>query len=157
MVGAGGIGCELLKTLVLSGFEDIEMARPPAVARALRPRRFHAQIDMDTIEISNLNRQFLFRKHNRGEAKAVVARAAVLRFRPAARVVAHVGNVKEARFGPDFVARFSLVLNGLDNLDARRHVNRLCLAAGVPLVESGTAGYLGQARRGAACEQRVLY
>jgi ubiquitin-like 1-activating enzyme E1 B len=26
----------------------------------------------------------------------------------------------------------------------RRHVNRLCLAAGVPLVESGTAGYLGQ-------------
>jgi hypothetical protein len=27
MVGAGGIGCELLKTLVLSGFEDIEMVR----------------------------------------------------------------------------------------------------------------------------------
>jgi molybdopterin/thiamine biosynthesis adenylyltransferase len=27
MVGAGGIGCELLKTLVLSGFEDIQMAR----------------------------------------------------------------------------------------------------------------------------------
>ena len=29
-------------------------------------------------------------------------------------------------------------------LKARRHVNRLCLAAGVPLVESGTAGFLGQ-------------
>lgn len=28
--------------------------------------------------------------------------------------------------------------------DARRHVNRLCQAAGVPLIESGTAGYLGQ-------------
>lgn len=37
-----------------------------------------------------------------------------------------------------------MVLNGLDNLEARRHVNRLCLAAGVPLVESGTAGFLGQ-------------
>ena len=34
MVGAGGIGCELLKTLVLSGFEDIEM------------------IDLDTIDVS---------------------------------------------------------------------------------------------------------
>lgn len=29
--------------------------------------------------------------------------------------------------------------------DARRHVNKLCLAGNVPLIESGTAGYLGQA------------
>ncbi len=41
MVGAGGIGCELLKTLVLSGFDDIEMARShcaqplPAIAHTL--------------------------------------------------------------------------------------------------------------------------
>lgn len=28
--------------------------------------------------------------------------------------------------------------------DARRHVNKICMAAGLPLVESGTAGYLGQ-------------
>ena len=27
---------------------------------------------------------------------------------------------------------------------ARNHVNRMCLAADVPLIESGTAGYLGQ-------------
>jgi len=30
------------------------------------------------------------------------------------------------------------------HLAARRHVNRMCLAADVPLIESGTAGYLGQ-------------
>ena len=35
----------------------------------------------------------------------------------------------------------NVVLNGLENLDARRHVKRLCLAAGVSLVESGTTGY----------------
>lgn len=28
--------------------------------------------------------------------------------------------------------------------DARRHVNKMCMAAEIPLVESGTAGYLGQ-------------
>ena len=35
-------------------------------------------------------------------------------------------------------------MNALDNKAARSHVNRLCLAADVPLIESGSAGYLGQ-------------
>ncbi len=70
----------------------------------------------------------------------------MLRFRPQARITAHFDNVKSAAFDSAFFKRFDVVLNGLDNLDARRHVNRLCLAAEVPLVESGTAGYLGQAR-----------
>jgi molybdopterin/thiamine biosynthesis adenylyltransferase len=73
-----------------------------------------------------------------------VAREAVLKFRPGVDIVAHHGNVKNAEFDIDFFKQFSVVLNGLDNLEARRHVNRLCLAAGVPLVESGTTGYLGQ-------------
>lgn len=35
-------------------------------------------------------------------------------------------------------------MNALDNRVARNHVNRMCLAANVPLVETGTAGYAGQ-------------
>jgi len=73
-----------------------------------------------------------------------VARESVLRFRPDAKIVAHFDNVKSAPFDVSFFRTFDVVLNGLDNLDARRHVNRRCLAAEVPLVESGTAGYLGQ-------------
>lgn len=126
MVGAGGIGCELLKTLALSDFSDIHV------------------IDMDTIEVSNLNRQFLFRKWHVGQSKAKVARDAVLRFRPHINITAYHANVKDSKFNVDFFKQFNVVLNGLDNLDARRHVNRLCLAADVPLVESGTTGFLGQ-------------
>nr|XP_019701324.1 SUMO-activating enzyme subunit 2 isoform X2 [Elaeis guineensis] len=126
MVGAGGIGCELLKTLALSGFQDIHI------------------IDMDTIEVSNLNRQFLFRQSHVGQSKAKVARDAVLKFRPHISITPHHANVKDPEFNVDFFKDFNVVLNGLDNLDARRHVNRLCLAAGVPLVESGTTGFLGQ-------------
>ncbi|CAL0333576.1 unnamed protein product [Lupinus luteus] len=126
MVGAGGIGCELLKTLALSGFHDIHI------------------IDMDTIEVSNLNRQFLFRQSHVGQSKAKVARDAVLKFRPDISITSYHANVKDPDFNVDFFKQFSVVLNGLDNLDARRHVNRLCLAADVPLVESGTTGFLGQ-------------
>jgi ubiquitin-like 1-activating enzyme E1 B len=126
MVGAGGIGCELLKTLALSGFQDIHI------------------IDMDTIEVSNLNRQFLFRQSHVGQSKAKVARDAVLRFRPHISITSHHANVKDPDFDVDFFKQFNVVLNGLDNLDARRHVNRLCLAADIPLVESGTTGFLGQ-------------
>lgn len=35
-------------------------------------------------------------------------------------------------------------MNALDNRAARNHVNRMCLAADIPLIESGTAGYAGQ-------------
>ncbi|KAL5678159.1 hypothetical protein ACJX0J_014290, partial [Zea mays] len=126
MVGAGGIGCELLKTLALSGFSDIHI------------------IDLDTIEVSNLNRQFLFRQSHVGQSKAKVARDAVLKFRPNININPYHANVKDSHFNVDFFKQFNVVLNGLDNLDARRHVNRLCLAADVPLVESGTTGFLGQ-------------
>mmetsp|Transcript_10416 Transcript_10416/g.31372 ORF Transcript_10416/g.31372 Transcript_10416/m.31372 type:complete len:722 (+) Transcript_10416:235-2400(+) len=125
-VGAGGIGCELLKTLALSGFRDIQV------------------IDLDTIETSNLNRQFLFRTRHVGSSKAAVAAEAVRRFAPQASIRSHQGNVKDTLYGVEFFAGFDLVLNGLDNMEARRHVNRLTLAAGTPLIESGTEGYLGQ-------------
>lgn len=47
-------------------------------------------------------------------------------------------------YGLNFFKGFALCLNALDNRAARNHVNRMCLAADIPLVESGTAGYLGQ-------------
>ncbi|XP_014287510.1 SUMO-activating enzyme subunit 2 [Halyomorpha halys] len=126
VVGAGGIGCELLKNLVLTGFEDIEI------------------IDLDTIDVSNLNRQFLFQKKHVGKSKAEVAKQSVLQFNPNAKIIAHHASVTGPDFGVRFIQKFNVVMNALDNKAARNHVNRLCLAAGVPLIESGTAGYSGQ-------------
>jgi ubiquitin-like 1-activating enzyme E1 B len=114
----------------------------------LSPPPTTKQIDLDTIETSNLNRQFLFRRAHVSQPKAEVAAAAVRAFAPPSSSPSSIrgerANVKEPRFNVDFLRAFDVVLNGLDNAEARRHVNRLCLAAGVPLVESGTAGYLGQ-------------
>ncbi|KAJ2809153.1 E1 ubiquitin-activating protein uba2 [Coemansia guatemalensis] len=126
VVGAGGIGCELLKNLSMSGFQHI-----------------HA-IDLDTIDLSNLNRQFLFQRKHIKRPKAEVAIKAIKDFNPGIDATAGQANIKEPDYDVDWFSGFDLVLNALDNLDARRHVNTMCLAAHVPLIESGTAGYLGQ-------------
>ena len=55
VVGAGGIGCELLKNLVLSGFKKMTV------------------IDLDTIDVTNLNRQFLFHRRHVGMSKSKVS------------------------------------------------------------------------------------
>jgi ubiquitin-like 1-activating enzyme E1 B len=68
----------------------------------------------------------------------------VLKFNPTANITAHHGNIKDEQFGVEYFKTFDLVMNALDNLEARRHVNRLCVALDIPLVESGTQGYLGQ-------------
>ena len=58
--------------------------------------------------------------------------------------MAHHGNIKESQFNVAWFRGFHLVFNALDNMEARRHVNKLCLAADVPLIESGTTGFNGQ-------------
>merc|ERR1712226_569258 len=108
VVGAGGIGCELLKNLALSGFKNIET------------------IDLDTIDVSNLNRQFLFQKIHVGKPKALVASEAVKKLAgDSLKIEAHHASIFETDYNKSYFEKFDLVLNALDNLAARRHVNRI--------------------------------
>ncbi len=135
-------------SLVLNRLDGFKVTSGVAKFFSLLTRcNFMQIVDLDIIDISNLNRQFLFRHKHVGQPKAKVAREAVLKFGPPEAkdtVIAHHGNVKNETFGLEFFEKFDIVFNALDNVAARRHVNRLCIAKGKPLVESGTAGYIGQ-------------
>lgn len=126
LVGAGGIGCELLKELVMCGFGEIHL------------------VDLDTIDLSNLNRQFLFSQQHIKQPKALVARDVAKTFNPNVNIVAYHDNIHDAKFSVKWFRSFDLAFNALDNAEARRHVNKMCIATNVPLFDCGTAGFNGQ-------------
>lgn len=140
VVGAGGLGCEILKNLALSGFRDLHV------------------IDMDKVDVSNLNRQFLFREADVDHYKAEVAAKFVMRRCPDVKVEFYTNPIQE--FPVSWYQAFNVVIAGLDNIEARRWLNktlvdlvRLDPTTGepipdslIPLIDGGTEAFNGQAR-----------
>ena len=131
VIGAGGLGCELLKDLALSGFTDIHV------------------IDMDTIDVSNLNRQFLFRQADVGKPKAELAARFVEKRVPGVRITPYVGKIQDK--DEEYYNQFGMVICGLDSIEARRWIN-MTLVGMVdmndptslkPLIDGGTEGTCG--------------
>jgi ubiquitin-activating enzyme E1 len=103
---------------------------------------------MDTIEKSNLNRQFLFRPKDVTKPKSTTAAEAVIQMNPLMKghIFAHqdrVGVETEAIFNDLFWENLDVVTNALDNVDARKYVDRRCVYFRKPLLESGTLGTKG--------------
>ena len=139
VVGAGGLGCEILKDLALSGIKDIEI------------------IDDNTIELSNLNRQFLFRKPDIGKAKARCAAEFVMKRVPGCQIKWYQRFIQT--FPSSYYSKFNCVIAGLDNIEARRWLNAtLCSLVKfdddgnvdpdtiIPLIDGGAEAFLGQCR-----------
>ncbi|KAL0784704.1 hypothetical protein Bca101_000949 [Brassica carinata] len=139
VVGAGGLGCELLKDLALSGFRNLDV------------------IDMDRIEVTNLNRQFLFRLEDVGKPKAEVAAKRVMERVSGVEIVPHFSRIEDKEL--DFYNDFNTIALGLDSIEARRYINGV--ACGFleydeddtprretikPMVDGGTEGFKGHAR-----------
>ncbi|GAB9471650.1 Ubiquitin activating enzyme, e1 family [Globisporangium polare] len=130
LVGCGALGCEYLKNFAMIGL-------------ACGEKGLITVTDNDRIEVSNLNRQFLFREHNVGQPKSVAATNAVRQMNPSLKVktlehlvAPHTENV----FDDDFWTDLDVVTNALDNVKARLYVDSKCVFHKLPLLESGTLG-----------------
>ncbi|CEP61535.1 NEDD8-activating protein UBA3 LALA0_S03e05028g [Lachancea lanzarotensis] len=140
VLGAGGLGCEILKNLAFQGVPTIHV------------------VDMDIIELSNLNRQFLFEEKDIGQPKAVIAARYInekhligLGDRPVC-VTAHFQDL--TLLSDSFLSQFTLIVSGLDSIQARRAINsrlvRLTFDSGyekcIPLIDGGSDGLQGHCK-----------
>lgn len=107
---------------------------------------------MDTIDVSNLNRQFLFRHSDVGKYKAEVAAKFVEKRVKGVQITPHTCMIQEK--DTEFYMQFQMVVCGLDSIEARRWINAELfnmVDVEVPdslkyLIDGGTEGFMGQVR-----------
>ena len=134
MVGAGAIGCELLKNYAMLGLGT--------------KKGKIVLTDPDVIENSNLNRQFLFREKHLRQPKASTAAAVAIQMNPDLKgnvypMLEKVHEQSEHIFTNKFFEGLDVVTNALDSIHARKYVDSRCVKSRIPLIESGTLGPKG--------------
>ena len=130
LVGSGALGCEYIKNFAMIGLGCGENGEIRIT-------------DMDTIEKSNLNRQFLFRNNDVGEHKSKVAARAAKKMNHKMNIkeyIDRVGLETENTFNDEFFESLDGVCNALDNVIARQYTDKRCVYFKKPLIESGTLG-----------------
>lgn len=124
IVGLGGLGSPAAQYLVAAGVGSLILA------------------DSDYTELSNLNRQILFRTSDIPEPKALAA-AALRQLNPLPRLQALAQRLEGERL-QQIVAECDLVLDCSDNLATRHAVNQAVVHAGKTLISGSAIGFDGQ-------------
>jgi adenylyltransferase/sulfurtransferase len=125
VVGAGGIGSAVIPALAGAGIGQLTI------------------IDSDTVDLTNLHRQPLFRERDAGYSKADLALQFVHRLNRfvGARPV-------QERIGSDnayaLLAGHDLVIDGSDNFATRLAVSDACVALRIPLLSAAAVQFQGQ-------------
>lgn len=141
VLGVGGLGCEILKNLVTIGIPTIHI------------------VDLDTIELTNLNRQFLFNECDIGKSKAIVAAKYInqKKFPSLVKdrfvtVIPHYQDL--TKFTLEFISAFSIIISGLDAIPPRRfinnQINQLAKLTNfekcIPFIDGGSEGFKGHCK-----------
>ncbi|WP_250464621.1 HesA/MoeB/ThiF family protein [Microbulbifer litoralis] len=125
IVGLGGLGSPAALYLAAAGVGELHL------------------VDGDRVEISNLQRQVLYRTNHRDKPKAQVAAQQLVAANPEIRVYAHE-RMADGAWLPDQLGGIDLVLDCTDNLEIRHTINRACRERQTPAVMASVRGFSGQ-------------
>lgn len=125
MIGAGGLGAPAAFYLAAAGVGALRL------------------IDDDSVSLSNLQRQILYRTEDAGAPKVARAQAALAALNPHVHV-----DTRPARLTSENARALldgaDIVLDGSDSFETRFAVNEACHALGVPLISGAVGRWDGQ-------------
>lgn len=119
MVGAGGLGAAALPWLAGAGIGHIKIA------------------DGDTVDVTNLHRQTIFRESDAGKNKAELAAEYLRGLNPEIKVTAIAQHVS----GP--IGDFDIILDGTDNFETKTLLNDISIETKTPLISASVEGFKG--------------
>lgn len=125
VAGVGGLGCTSAMYLAYAGIGHITI------------------VDSDRVELSNLNRQVLHWDRDVGQRKTASAAAKLGQMNPTVRVTAVCERITADSAGR-IICGADVVVDGMDNFEARFALNAACVAEEVPFVHAGVHGFLGE-------------
>lgn len=123
LAGAGALGSMVAVFLALAGVGKLIL------------------VDMDTIELSNLNRQLLFTESDIGEFKGKVAAKKLEEINPNVQVIDR--NESVINVPRKYYEESDVIVDGLDSFEAKRWLNSLCVSLNKSLVHGGMYGWYG--------------
>jgi molybdopterin/thiamine biosynthesis adenylyltransferase len=121
VVGAGALGNEVVKCMLLAGFERITI------------------VDMDEIVVSNLSRCVFFRDEDKGRKKAEVVAERAGTLYSGLKIMPVVSRIQELKEWD-----FDIVFGCLDNISARLHLNSHARYHKIPYIDGATDGFRGK-------------
>lgn len=128
--GLGGLGSGVLAALAGYGIGELGL------------------LDFDVVGLSNLNRQFIHRDCDVGNAKISSAARFLEEFNPEIKKILYTKKMDRANL-QDFATNikthdFEVIVDCFDNFEGKFLLNRLAALTGVPLVHGGVEGFYGQ-------------
>lgn len=133
MIGVGAAGCEYLKNFAMMGISS-------------ENKGILTLSDNDCIEISNLNRQFLFRKNDIGKFKSEIGAKFVKKMNPDFNCKvyqARIGHENEDLFNDDFWEKQDIIFHAVDNIEARKYIDERATEFSLNSVDVGILGTSG--------------
>jgi molybdopterin/thiamine biosynthesis adenylyltransferase len=125
IVGVGGLGAPAALYMAAAGVGTLRL------------------IDFDSVALSNLQRQVLFRTEDVGAPKTASAETALLALNPHVRIDARAAKLDD-RNAAEYLRDADIVLDGTDDFATRFAVNAACRALGVTLVSGAVGRWEGQ-------------